>query len=127
MTESEVIAAEKGESEDYDDDDDYVQQDSDEEVRHLDPSSVDQGTAQSFSTWQLQEAFAAGLLKPGLNTVLEQKKKRKSINNIAGLKQKLDVFKLDLPWIETLDLVNKPAPLAPELAYREDQHLVRPP
>ena len=26
-----------------------------------------------------------------------------------------------LPWIERLDMVNAPAPLAPELAYEEDQ------
>lgn len=33
-----------------------------------------------------------------------------------GLKQKVNEFKLDLPWIETLDCVSKQAPLAPELA-----------
>lgn len=32
------------------------------------------------------------------------------------MKRKLTEIKLDLPWIETLDLVNKQAPLAPELA-----------
>merc|ERR1719470_515172 len=28
----------------------------------------------------------------------------------------------NLPWIERLDLVNAPAPLAPELAFKEDLH-----
>lgn len=32
------------------------------------------------------------------------------------MKRILTEIKLDLPWIETLDLVNKQAPLAPELA-----------
>ncbi len=50
--------------------------------------------------------------------------KRERTNNEAGLAQKLVEFKLDkLPWIERLDMMNKPAALAPELAYQEDQHL----
>ena len=94
------------------------------------------------ASFQLQEAFAAGLLKPGLNSVQEVTKKRPKINNVAGLKQKLDEFRQHciwftciscslfyhqkyrqdkLPWIERLDMVNAPAPLAPELAYEEDQ------
>ena len=65
---------------------------------------------------QLQEAFAAGLLKPGLNTVLQPKESSKpKTNNIDGLKQKLAELRKDQPWIERLDLANKPAPLAPEL------------
>jgi len=71
---------------------------------------------------ELQEAFAAGLIKPGLNSVQEVTKKRPKINNVAGLRQKLDEFRQDkLPWIERLDMVNAPAPIAPELAYEEDQ------
>ena len=97
---------------------------------------------------QLQEAFAAGLIKPGLNSVQEVTKKRPKINNVAGLKQKLDEFRQHshlkipkklmshillniysilksrqdkMPWIERLDMVNAPAPIAPELAYAEDQ------
>jgi len=46
-------------------------------------------------------------------------------NNIDGLKQKLAELRQDQPWIERLDLANKPAPLAPELAYQEDQHAKR--
>jgi len=75
---------------------------------------------------ELQEAFAAGLLKPGLNTVLQPKESSKpKTNNIDGLKQKLAELRQDQPWIERLDLANKPAPLAPELAYQEDQHAKR--
>jgi len=71
---------------------------------------------------ELQEAFAAGLIKPGLNSVQEVIKKRPKINNVAGMKQKLEEFRQDkLPWIERLDMVNAPAPIAPELAYAEDQ------
>jgi len=75
---------------------------------------------------ELQEAFAAGLIKPGLNTVLAPKDSDKpKTNNIDGLKQKYDELALKLPWMEKLDSVNKPAPLAPELAYQEEQHAKR--
>jgi len=75
---------------------------------------------------ELQEALAAGLLKPGLNTVLTQKESSKpKTNNIEGLRQKLAELRQDQPWIERLDMGNKPAPLAPELAYQEDQHAKR--
>ena len=46
-----------------------------------------------FFELQLQEAFAAGLIKPGLNSVQEVTKKRPKINNVAGLRQKLDEFR----------------------------------
>lgn len=39
-----------------------------------------------------------------------------NINFKTGLKQKLEEFKLNLSWVETLDCTNKQAPLAPELA-----------
>lgn len=75
---------------------------------------------------ELQEAFAAGLIKPGLNTILAPKDSTKpKTNNVEGLKQKLEEMQQKLPWIERLDMVNKPAPLAPELAYQEDQHAKR--
>ncbi|XP_032674652.1 probable rRNA-processing protein EBP2 homolog [Odontomachus brunneus] len=41
------------------------------------------------------------------------------------MKQKLDEIKLDLPWIERLDMVNAPAPLAPELALQMQEQEVR--
>lgn len=60
--------------------------------------------------------MAAGLLKPGLNTILAPKESsRPKTNNIDGLKQKHEELHQKLPWIERLDMVNKPAPLAPEL------------
>ena len=66
---------------------------------------------------QLQEAFAAGLLKPGLNTIVEPKEtSRPKTNDVEGLKQKLVELQTNMPWIERLDMVNKPAPLAPEAA-----------
>ncbi|XP_063988809.1 probable rRNA-processing protein EBP2 homolog [Diachasmimorpha longicaudata] len=66
---------------------------------------------------ELQEAFAKGLLKPGLNTIIEEEKKSRK-NNVAQLKRKTEEMKLKLPWLERLDIVNPPAPLAPELALQ---------
>lgn len=77
------------------------------------------------------------MLKPGLNEVVE-KEIKKYTNNVvsiqlcfvrefrfellicfqAGLKRKVADFKLNLPWLETLDLINTPAPLAPEMAVQ---------
>ena len=71
---------------------------------------------------ELQEALAAGLLQPGLNTVIEKREERKLINNVEGLKQKTSELAAPLkhlPWIERLDHVAlKLAPLAPELALK---------
>ncbi|EFN82307.1 probable rRNA-processing protein EBP2 homolog [Harpegnathos saltator] len=71
---------------------------------------------------ELQEAFAKGLLKPGLNVAIE---KRESKNCVNLMKQKLTEIKLDLPWIERLDMVNAPAPLAPELVLQMQEQEVR--
>ncbi|KAK5645488.1 hypothetical protein RI129_006788 [Pyrocoelia pectoralis] len=68
----------------------------------------------SDSETELQEAFAKGLLKPGLNVVEDAPKT--FVNDETALKEKLLEFKLKLPWIETLDSLNPPAPLAPEIA-----------
>ncbi|KAF5308496.1 hypothetical protein FQR65_LT06161 [Abscondita terminalis] len=70
----------------------------------------------SGSDAELQEAFAKGLLKPGLNVVEEAPKVL--TNDEKGLKNKLAEFKLKLPWIEMLDSSDKPAPLGPELAAK---------
>ena len=43
-------------------------------------------------------------------------------NNIPALQQKLADLKKNLPWVERLDMINAPAPIAPELAYKEEQH-----
>uniref|UniRef100_A0A1E1W7Z2 Uncharacterized protein n=1 Tax=Pectinophora gossypiella TaxID=13191 RepID=A0A1E1W7Z2_PECGO len=66
---------------------------------------------------ELQEAFAKGLLKPGLNEEIERIEK-KYANNVADLKAKLKEFKLKLPWVETLDLITTVAPLAPDVALQ---------
>ncbi|XP_051929444.1 probable rRNA-processing protein EBP2 [Hippocampus zosterae] len=54
----------------------------------------------------LQEAFAKGLLKPGMNVRVD--KPQKFVNNVASMKQCLDDLKKDLPWAERLDLTNLP-------------------
>ncbi|KAI4890309.1 hypothetical protein NFI96_017730, partial [Prochilodus magdalenae] len=56
---------------------------------------------------QLQEAFAKGLLKPGLNIPLEEPKK--AVNDTEGLKKCLTELKKSLPWVERLDITNNPA------------------
>ncbi|CAG9785242.1 unnamed protein product [Diatraea saccharalis] len=66
---------------------------------------------------ELQEAFAKGLLKPGLNEEVERVEKH-YINNVADLKTKLKEIKLKLPWVETLDLVTAVAPMAPDVALQ---------
>ncbi|NIG59068.1 putative rRNA-processing protein EB [Pontoporia blainvillei] len=57
---------------------------------------------------ELQEAFSRGLLKPGLNVVLEGPKK--AVNDVNGLKQCLAEFKRDLEWVERLDVTVGPVP-----------------
>ncbi|XP_068095527.1 probable rRNA-processing protein EBP2 [Hyperolius riggenbachi] len=57
---------------------------------------------------QLQEAFALGKLKPGLNLVLDEKKKL--ANDVTGLKQSLMDLKKDLSWVERLDVTTAPVP-----------------
>jgi len=71
---------------------------------------------------ELKEAFAAGLLKPGLNMVGEVPVSKEVKNNIPVLLLKVDELKKDMPWVERLDMINAPAPIAPELAYKEEQH-----
>jgi len=71
---------------------------------------------------ELKEAFAAGLLKPGLNVMGEAPAKKEVVNNVPALNQKLNELKKNIPWVERLDMINAPAPIAPELAYKEDQH-----
>jgi len=53
---------------------------------------------------ELQDAFAKGLLKPGLNTVKEVTK-RQPINNVNGLKTKLNEFRKRFDWFERLDVI----------------------
>ncbi|XP_054901359.1 probable rRNA-processing protein EBP2 [Poeciliopsis prolifica] len=76
-----------------------------EEDSMHDQSSEDE--VSDLSDGELQEAFAKGLLKPGMNLVLE--KNKKLVNNVEGLKQCLADFRKDLPWVERLDMTNLPA------------------
>ena len=71
---------------------------------------------------ELKEAFAAGLLKPGLNYIGEAPVKKVVKNNVVAMKQKFAKLQKDLSWIEPLDLINRRAPLAPELEFKEDLH-----
>ncbi|XP_069837408.1 probable rRNA-processing protein EBP2 [Dendropsophus ebraccatus] len=57
---------------------------------------------------ELQEAYVQGKLKPGLNVVLEGKKK--APNNVNELKQSLKDLKKELPWVERLDVTTAPPP-----------------
>ncbi|OQV21515.1 putative rRNA-processing protein EBP2 [Hypsibius exemplaris] len=66
------------------------------------------------SDTELQDAFARGHLKPGLNAVFEERPQ--PVNNKERLLSKLEEIKLKLPWIERFDVTNKLAPLAPEIA-----------
>uniref|UniRef100_A0AAQ5XA78 EBNA1 binding protein 2 n=1 Tax=Amphiprion ocellaris TaxID=80972 RepID=A0AAQ5XA78_AMPOC len=54
----------------------------------------------------LQEAFAKGLLKPGMNVLVD--KSKKFVNNVDGMKQCLADLRKNLPWVERLDLTNLP-------------------
>ncbi|KAM4641455.1 putative rRNA-processing protein EBP2 [Discoglossus pictus] len=64
--------------------------------------------ASELTDKELQEAFAQGKLKPGLNVVLEGKKKIS--NDVPGLKQSLNDLKKDLSWVERLDVTEAPVP-----------------
>ncbi|KOC71234.1 putative rRNA-processing protein EBP2 like protein [Habropoda laboriosa] len=86
--------------------------------------SSDSDSEYNSSDEELQEAYAKGLLKPGLNVVLEENKKVYK-NYVSLMKEKLDAIKLNLPWVERLDMVTAPAPLAPELALQMQEQEVR--
>ncbi|KAM7339016.1 hypothetical protein ACRRTK_002500 [Alexandromys fortis] len=60
------------------------------------------------SDQELQDAFSRGLLKPGLNVVLQ--KQKKAVNEVNDLKQCLAEFKWDLEWVERLDVTLGPMP-----------------
>ena len=48
---------------------------------------------------ELKEAFAAGLLKPGLNYMGEAPEKKVAKNNVPALTQKLAELQRNLPWV----------------------------
>ncbi|XP_071371087.1 probable rRNA-processing protein EBP2 [Centroberyx affinis] len=76
-----------------------------EEDAQLDSESEEENS--ELSDEGLQEAFAKGLLKPGMNILAEEPKKL--VNNAEGMKHCLAGFRKDLPWVERLDLTNLPA------------------
>ena len=49
---------------------------------------------------ELKEAFAAGLLKPGLNIVGEAPEKKVAKNYVAAMKQKLAEMQKNLPLVK---------------------------
>ncbi|EDW39185.1 GL13543 [Drosophila persimilis] len=69
---------------------------------------------------ELQAAFERGELKPGLN--VEFNGTRGRVNDITKLLAKTEAIRLQLPWVERLDMVNSLAPLAPELAVQLEKH-----
>jgi len=72
---------------------------------------------------ELQAALASGALKPGLNIMTRVPETRlKFYIDEEALEKKLLDIKQFTPWIERLDMINAPAPLAPELAYQEEEH-----
>jgi len=89
-------------------------------------ASSDENSSEMDSDEELQEAFAAGLLKPGLHKAVgggQDKADKTFTNNVAGLEQKLAELRAPVKafnWIERLDhVVAKAAPVAPELAVKE--------
>ncbi|XP_057696088.1 probable rRNA-processing protein EBP2 isoform X2 [Corythoichthys intestinalis] len=75
-----------------------------EEDELLSEESEDENSEMSDSA--LQDAFAKGLLKPGMNVLVE--KPKQFANNVDAMKQCLADLKKDLPWVERLDLTNPP-------------------
>ncbi|KAK7793933.1 hypothetical protein R5R35_007699 [Gryllus longicercus] len=73
-------------------------------------------SGESDSETELQEAFAKGIIKPGLN--IEENDKKTYVNNEVALNRILNNIVLKLPWVERLDLNSKPAAMAPELAAK---------
>nr|CAG4650469.1 EOG090X0D84 [Sida crystallina] len=66
------------------------------------PESSEESDTEINSDEELQEAFEKGLLKPGLNVATTES--RKFVNNAVMMKSKLADLKLNLEWVERLDL-----------------------
>ncbi|XP_043227831.1 probable rRNA-processing protein EBP2 [Amphibalanus amphitrite] len=92
---------------------DLMDDDSEMEGYHSEDSAQD-------SDEELQEAFRTGKLQPGLNIVKERPVKT-FVNNEGAILAKLEEIRVRLPWLERLDLVNRPAPMAPELKRDQEQ------
>jgi rRNA-processing protein EBP2 len=63
---------------------------------------------------ELQDALLAGQLKPGLHAQVAVKQKM-DINNETALKAKLQEFKLNLAWVERLDVSSNANDLPPNV------------
>ncbi|KAM4629094.1 putative rRNA-processing protein EBP2 [Polymixia lowei] len=83
---------------------DYKMMDAIEDADQLGQGSEEEES--ELSDEELQQAFAEGLLKPGMNVLADEPKT--FVNNVAGLKHCLADFRKTLPWVERLDLTNKP-------------------
>jgi len=84
-------------------------------------STSEYESSENESDAELQNAFAKGLIKPGLNVPVIEEKKKVYVNDIQALKKKLQSLKNNFKWFERLDLVCKPAPLAPEIAVQLEE------
>ncbi|XP_063403488.1 probable rRNA-processing protein EBP2 [Mytilus trossulus] len=88
-------------------------------------SDLDSSDSESVdSDTQLQLDFSSGKLKPGLNVALPASIEKHYINDVAGMKSKLDELKSKLDWIERLDTTSEPAPAQPgtEIQGGDDIH-----
>ncbi|XP_068207321.1 probable rRNA-processing protein EBP2 homolog [Palaemon carinicauda] len=100
-------------------------QDSDSEYSDIEYTTIDEKEAAeaSDSDLELERQFKKGKLQPGLVDLRKgEDKKKEYTNNVKGLKNKLAEFKLDLPWIERMDICIEPAALAPELNVEIQEH-----
>lgn len=111
---------------DSDSDIEYSDFDENESDNNIEYSTIDEKEAaeETDSDDELQAAFSRGELKPGLvdarNGITQEKKE--FTNNVEGLENKLAHFKLELPWIDRLDVMMEPAALAPELSVEIQEH-----
>lgn len=110
----------------------FSSDDSEEEEEDED-MELDDDEVLDSSDEALQNAFAAGKLKPGLVVLKSSTEEDEGaagaelggpINDVPMLKFQLDKIKLPkkLGWIERLDTVNDVAPLAPEIAVQLNEH-----
>uniref|UniRef100_A0A1A7WH19 EBNA1 binding protein 2 n=1 Tax=Iconisemion striatum TaxID=60296 RepID=A0A1A7WH19_9TELE len=79
--------------------------DSAEEESQLGEESEEEHS--ELSDGELQEALSKGLLKPGMNVLVN--KNKTFVNNVEGLKLCLAELQKDLAWVERLDMTNPPA------------------
>ena len=80
-------------------------------------SEFETDSEENESDVELQKAFAEGKLQPGLNALVACKKNI-IVNNVNGLKAKLEEIKNDYDWIERLDLVNEPLKQSADLTAK---------